>query len=498
MKHIQLLFAAMTFATTGFCQKGETAIEFNLTDLNDGWAVNVSRIDGSGGMSIYNDTVKNNERKFTIKCDSVTDNTYFMVGLSKNQYRTRSSYAMIYVKDGSTTTVSGSGMYPKHWTVKSQNPRQAFENKMTDAVKDYYKQIDDINFSADTVTSNKGRKKLYEITDDLFDKIQEKEMSIMKSLPVDEFWLENLRRSCGVINYEGNKYKYYKEVEELFNRLSDEQKATKTGKSIYLSLYGKAPATGDEINDYDLYDINGKVHHLADYKGKWLLLDFSSYYCGPCRMFGMALKYFYEHGLGKNFEIITITCDTKGQFEEMAAKEKYISPLFHDRDEKDGLFALNKIGAYPTFYTVNPEGKITEIFMGVDLGRIIAAAKKAGDFSPEYKTQNGVTVVKNPESANFGGLIIESVELYKDSTVVNVANMTYSIASHTTLRYDGGKKSCKILSSSIGFDKFTSYTDGMKSARLTFEPLPQNIKTFDFVEGDCERCFKIEGIKVRK
>ena len=281
MKHIQLLFAAMTFATTGFCQKGETAIEFNLTDLTDGWAVNVFRIDGSGGMSIYNDTVKNNERKFTIKCDSVTDNTYFMVGLSKNQYRTRSSDAMIYVKDGSTTTVSGSGMYPKHWTVKSQNPRQAFENKMTDAVKDYYKQIDDINFSSDTVTSNKGRKKLYDMTDDLFDKIQEKEMSIMKSLPVDEFWLENLRRSCGAINYEGNKYKYYKEVEELFNRLSDEQKATKTGKSIYLSLYGKAPATGDKINDYDLYDINGKVHHLADYKGKWLLLDFSSYYCGP-------------------------------------------------------------------------------------------------------------------------------------------------------------------------------------------------------------------------
>jgi len=45
MKHIQLLFAAMTFASTGFCQKGETAIEFNLTDLTDGWAVNVSRID---------------------------------------------------------------------------------------------------------------------------------------------------------------------------------------------------------------------------------------------------------------------------------------------------------------------------------------------------------------------------------------------------------------------------------------------------------------------
>ena len=490
MKYLQLFFVAMTFATAGFCQNGKTKIEFNLTDLTDGWIVDVFRIDGVGGKSIFNDTIKNSKSKFSIQCDSVSDNTYYMVGLY--QGRTRSSSAMIYVENGSTSTVSGSGMYPKNWTINSQNPHQDFENKMTDAVKDIFKQIDDINYSID----DKNREESYKRTDKLYEKIEEKQLSAMKDLPVNEFWLAQLKRACGTINNEGKDYKFYKQVEELFNKLSDGQKATKTGKAIYQALYGKAPAIGDKINDYDLYDINGKVHHLADYKGKWLLLDFSTYYCGPCRMFSSVAKHFYEQGMGKNFEVITITCDTKSQFEEMAAKEKYISPLFHDRDEKDGLFALNKIGAYPTFYVVNPDGKITDIFMGADFGRIISAAKKAGDFSPEYKTENGVTIVKNPESDTFGGLLIERVELYKDSTVVTVADMMYSIASHTTLRYDGGKKTCKILSSSIGFDKFTSYNDGMKSARLTFEPLPQGIKTVDFIEGDCERCFKIKGIKI--
>ena len=33
--------------------------------------------------------------------------------------------------------------------------------------------------------------------------------------------------------------------------------------------------------DTDLYDLQGNIHHLADYKGKYLLVDFWSRGCGP-------------------------------------------------------------------------------------------------------------------------------------------------------------------------------------------------------------------------
>lgn len=35
---------------------------------------------------------------------------------------------------------------------------------------------------------------------------------------------------------------------------------------------------------------------------------------------------------------------------------------------------------------------------------------------------------------------------------------------------------------------------GEASFRLSFEPLPQNTRSFDFIESDCDDCFKLFGI----
>ena len=72
----------------------------------------------------------------------------------------------------------------------------------------------------------------------------------------------------------------------------------------------------------------------------------------------------------------------------------------------------------------------------------------------------------------------------------------YSIGSSSVLKYENGTKTCKITNSSIGYDNFKYVPMGeLGRCRLTFEPLPLNTKEFDYIEGDCETCFRIEGIK---
>ena len=81
---LKFYLAAATLAAMVSCQqKGETAIEVNLTDIPENCRIDVSRVEGRGGRTIYVDSSKTTERKFTLKCDSITDNTSFTLFLQK-------------------------------------------------------------------------------------------------------------------------------------------------------------------------------------------------------------------------------------------------------------------------------------------------------------------------------------------------------------------------------------------------------------------------------
>ena len=495
----KLLLAALGLATTAFGQN-KTAIEFNLTDIPEGYCINITKFEGQGGMTCYTDSSKTTNRKFTINCDDANENNHFSAMVfQKNSDLSYLSSRKIMIQKGSTTNVSGSGIFASYWTVDCKNPEQAFSNKINDIRKDLIRKADEIK---DTITNYEGYMAAFPAVMEIYEQIENKKYEAMKTMPVDKYWLEELLASSGSINNEGKKYKYYNQVEELYKLMPDQYKNSKEGKALNIALYAQAPAIGDVIKDYDLYDADGKVHHLADFRGKWLLLEFSSYFCGPCRMFCPTIKYFYERGVTKNFDIIEITNDAQAQFEAMAADEKFISPLYNDRDMNTGLFALNKISAYPTFYIVDPDGKITDIFMGANYDKILGLMKDHGGFAkPEYKKEKNSTIITRPEFAKLNGqFLVDKIEIYKDSVVLNctlpISSTGYKIEKETAL-FVNGKCISKLIGSDISTDDYTIVPFGQVGhCRLTFEPLPKGTKSFDFIEGDCDGCFKIEGVKI--
>ena len=58
--------------------------------------------------------------------------------------------------------------------------------------------------------------------------------------------------------------------------------------------------------DFSLQDITGKTWHLADYRGKVVLLDFTTTWCPWCLKDIPTLKKLYERYRNRDFEFVTI------------------------------------------------------------------------------------------------------------------------------------------------------------------------------------------------
>lgn len=126
---------------------------------------------------------------------------------------------------------------------------------------------------------------------------------------------------------------------------------------------------------------------------------------------------------------------------------------------------------------------------------IVLLALTACTSQPESKS------VELPPAAfaNTRSLEIAKVTLTDSVTVLDVEafyrpRYWIKVTSDSYL-YAVGKKYMINNGEGIDLDSlFWMPESGEASFKLLFEPLPVNTKTFDFMEGDCEECFKIWGV----
>lgn len=498
MKYSKIIISAAIIAATATCQAQETTINVNVDGLEKGSVVLLFKNENKKGTKVQRNTVKGGKVSFIYSCDSLTPNTSYSLIVSKNDnYSLRKD---IYVNEHTQSFVTGNGANPKLWSVKSQHPHQDFINTMDNLGREEYIEIARLLNCMDTVKTDEGEDALDDLIDEYSNKISYKQLAALETMPVSDYYIEDLAFHSGFLIDEPDSVKQAM-CEKLFNRLSDEQKSSLIGRNIYLSLYGKTPTVGDKIIDYELYDLDGNVHHLSNYKGKWLVIDFCSYNCIGCFMSAPKMNFLYSKNGGTDFEFIIISLDDKKDVEKMISEENIQSPVFYDKNGKNGIFALYRIPGWPTYYFVSPDGIIQEHFSGFDLTRFEKFLSQTENFNkPEIKHENNVVSVRNPISESHNGLLmLESYELHKDSTVLNFvyANVgQFRIGKGSVLKFDDGKKTCKAICSSIGFNKSVKYPiKETARVRVTFEPLPKGVKEFDYIEGDCETCFRIEGIK---
>lgn len=153
----------------------------------------------------------------------------------------------------------------------------------------------------------------------------------------------------------------------LINKLGPDVQNTFTIKKMMTGLTGGS--FGKLLNNpapaVSIPDASGKTISLADFKGKYVLLDFWASWCKPCRALTPALAASYEKYKNKGFTILSVSLDeNKAKWLQAIAEDKMVWPQGCDLKAAASPVAVAYgVQAIPASMLVDPNGKI--IIVGI-------------------------------------------------------------------------------------------------------------------------------------
>lgn len=125
----------------------------------------------------------------------------------------------------------------------------------------------------------------------------------------------------------------------------------------------KRSAIGEQAYDFILNDIYGKQYKLSDYKGKYILLEFSASWCGWCKKEIPFLKQIYDKQKNnQEFAILTINLDEKKEtWENDVKKDNLPWPVISDlKAFKSEVAQAFNIHGIPMIYLIDKNGRIID------------------------------------------------------------------------------------------------------------------------------------------
>lgn len=376
-----LCLTALLTACAPQVADNEYLIAGTVTDVPDSTVVHLQKLNDQFFTAVACDTVM--QGRFELR-DTVSSSQRLCLTIDGKGYP---NYLLnLWVAPGQYIELKGNGKLFPLWDVKSDIAEQQEENRFANYTRGPQKQILEYSIQeSDILTElsgkkHQGDKEYQEAAWNKIDSIQRlsipfmlertrMEVECMKTAPVSQIWLEKLETNATLTRFAAadtafqDYAAFIAPLKELYMTLPDSIKQTATAQKAYHALFPKMKA-GDVMTDGTLYDPDGNEHHLAEFKGQYILLDFWSQTCGPCRRAIPELEEVARTYAGR-LTVVCISTDPQEVWKQCLQIKGMKGIQWNElRNDGGGLQADYGVQGLPHYVLIAPDGKVKHIWAG--------------------------------------------------------------------------------------------------------------------------------------
>jgi len=124
-------------------------------------------------------------------------------------------------------------------------------------------------------------------------------------------------------------------------------------------------AVGDPAPDKELSTLDGRSNgRIADYRGRWVLVNFWASWCEPCRDEAPVLEHFYRRHRAQRFIVLGIDLDDNTEDAGAFVGRYHLTyPQLRDGDGRERRDAYGMTG-FPESFLIDPDGDLALIRRG--------------------------------------------------------------------------------------------------------------------------------------
>lgn len=314
-----------------------------------------------------------------------------------------SNYLEVCVAPGERVQVTGHDKLINLWEVQSNLTEQAELNGFTDCARDLLRQqtlcslqrdslmqalmnvqqagtLDMVTFQQINGLSDSLQRLFFRLEY----QISRKTVAYMRTVPYSGLWMDKLLQQAELVRNAstGDLFKDFQALEqpvkELYDTLPDSVKQTVDARRICNLLYPpQSVEVGDEMADGPLYDSEGKEHHLAEFKGKYILLDFWSRGCGPCLQSIPELERI-STVYADRLAVISISSDPEEVWKAFLKEKGLKGHQWNElRNDGGGLASAYNVRGIPHYVLIAPDGKVAAMWSGYGKGSLERKMKES-------------------------------------------------------------------------------------------------------------------------